>query len=249
MPKGSGLSQELFIGGNDTTGDVGTINNSASPRTTVPVTGINSTSVERVMTRADGLLEFGHYFNDASEQIHAALKGLPRTDVLLMWLMGNSRGDPVQMWSAKQVNYDWTKGSDGSMTGVTRVETNCVPPEWGEILSSVPAGTCGAFGAGSVSATVDSGAATSAGAMAQLQLHNITSGANSAIFVQDSADGCSFATILTFSVVSTGAEPAAERVTKSGTVRRYLRVLQNTGVNVSLSVGLRRGTAQDDTAY
>jgi hypothetical protein len=249
MPKGSGLSQELFIGGNDTTGDVGTINNSASPRTTVPVTGINSTSVERVMTRADGLLEFGHYFNDASEQIHAALKGLPRTDVLLMWLTGNSRGAPVQMFSAKQVNYDWTKGSDGSMTGVTRVETNCVPPEWGEILSSVPAGIDGAYGAGSTSAVTDGGAATSAGAMAQLQLHNITGGANSVVLVQDSADGCSFSTIITFSTVSTGAEPAAERKEVSGTIRRYLRILQNTGTTVSLSVGLRRGTAQDDTAY
>lgn len=136
MAKESGLGQQIYVGGYDLSGDVGVINNAACPRALFEVTAINKSAVERVNGRADGLIDFNSWFNDAALAEHPALKTLPTTDVLVLWATGGSVGDPAMALTAKQANYDGSRGADGSLAFNVAASVNGVAPEWGEMLTS-----------------------------------------------------------------------------------------------------------------
>lgn len=70
-------------------------------------------------------------------------------------------------------------------------------------------------------AGIDHGAQTTNGGVGYLMVPDIAGITNLAVVVQDSADGSSWATILTFAGVT--ADRNAQRVTITGTVRRHTR--------------------------
>ena len=137
MAKSAGLSQGFFAHGYDIGGDVGSLNNVASPRTTLPATGISETAMHRLMGISTGMMEFNPWFNDAAGQAHAALSTLPTTDVVLNWTFGSTVGNVAAGITAKQVNYDWTRGEDGSLSGSVSAESTAgIALEWLQLLTA-----------------------------------------------------------------------------------------------------------------
>ena len=116
MGKISGLGQQLYLGGRDLSGDVGSIDSAGSPTNLLDVTSINKSAVERIYGLRTGQLSFTAFFNDATDAEHDALKGLPTADVLALWLMSTTRGDACAALTAKQIDYDATRNADGSLT-------------------------------------------------------------------------------------------------------------------------------------
>jgi len=245
MAKKSGLGQELYIHGYDLSGDVGSLDSVGSPREQLEVTAINKSARERIYGLADGSLSFNTFFNDATEQEHAALSGLPTADRIICYNMGGTRGDASYCLTAKQVNYDGTRGTDGSLAFTVGAVANGIAPDWCETLT---AGQETHASAGS-STSRDDSAATSAGLIAYLGIVDCDSGTPTVTIQQssDNGSGDAWATVLSFTAVGYASAPTAERVTVSGAVERYLRVTTTgTFSNLDFVVTTRRGTAQDD---
>lgn len=244
MAKKSGLGQGFFAHGFDISGDVGVIDNGASPRDLLDVTGIDKSAHERINGLSDGLLVYTAWFNDAAGQAHFALRGVPTTDVILLWAMSAVIGDKAAGLVAKQMNYDGSRGADGSLTFAVEGRANGTPLEWLDLLtagkithSSATNGT-----------SDDNAVSTADGLIGYLEMVDIASGTPT-ISIEDSVDDAVFVNLVSFAAIADGAEPTAERVTITGTVNRYLRAVSTgTFTNAQFVVATRRGTAQDDVS-
>ncbi len=92
MPKQSGLGDQLFIAGYDIGADINSIGSIATPRTTLPATGITQMANARMFGTRDASAELTSYWNTDAGQVFDALSGLPRTNVDLMYLRGAGVG-------------------------------------------------------------------------------------------------------------------------------------------------------------
>ena len=243
MAKKSGLGQQLFVHGYDLSGDVAAISNASSPRGVLDVTPINASAYERVLGLSDGNLAVTSWFNDATEQEHAAFSELPTTDRIVTWTFGATRGDVAACLVAKQINYDGTRGSDGGLSfSVDTQAASGVSLDWGNTLTTGKE----THSAAAVSGSRDDGATTGYGLVGILQTVDVDSG-TATVSIQQSSDNVTFATILSFVAVAAAAAPTAQRLTLSGAILRYLRVsTSGTFSNCDFCMVTRRGTAQDD---
>ena len=130
MAKQSGLGDNFYLGGYDLSGDVSALTAIRMPSALLDITAINKSAMERIYGLADGELSFTSWFNDAAAQEHVALKGLPRTDVQALYFRGTTLGNPVAALLAKQVNYDATRGADGSLSFAVQCLGQGQPLEW-----------------------------------------------------------------------------------------------------------------------
>lgn len=245
MAKQTGLAQQFYVGGRDISGDVAAIAECSCPRALLDVTAINASARERLNGLADGWIVFNTWFNDAANQEHAALKGLPTADVQVGYWDAATVGQPVAMLTAKQVDYDWVRAADGALKGKVQCLGNGNALEWGEALT---AGMITHASATS-SASKDDTAATTRGIIGQLQIKSIATGTPTMVIQESSDDGVAdpFTAKLSFAAVAAASAPTAERATASGTVERYLRAT-TTGIFTTalFAIAYRRGTAQDD---
>ena len=245
MAKKSGLGQEFYIHGYDLSGDVGSLDGISSPRGVLEITSINKSATERLLGLSDATMGFNTWFNDASAQEHAALSSLVTTDRVVLWAMGGSTGDAACAFPAKQLNYDGSRSTDGSLAFSSDCASDGVAADWCELLTD---GLVTHSSAGSNTSRND-GAATSAGMVAYLQIVTAASGTPTVTIQQSSDNGSSdaWATLASFSAVGYASTPTAERITVSGAVEQYLRVTTTgTFSNAQIIVATRRGTAQDD---
>ena len=245
MAKSSGLGQQFYIAGYDLSGDVGSLSGVGSPRQLLEITSINKSAVERLNGRSDASLSFNTFFNDAAAQEHAALSGLPTADRLVLWGVSGSTGDAACAFPAKQMNYDGSRGADGSLAFSVDVVADGIASDWCELLTD---GKVTHSSAGS-STSRDDWSATSAGLVAHLQIVTAASGTPTVTIQQSSDNGVSdaWATLASFTAGGYASTPTAERITVSGAVERYLRVTTTgTFSNAQFVVATRRGTAQDD---
>lgn len=98
------------------------------------------------------------------------------------------------------------------------------------------------FGGTNTNSSVDNGASTASGWVAQL--HVITNGldGSTTFTIEDSANNSTWATLGTFSTVNS-ATTTAEQITGTGTVDRYVRLSATTGGtsgNIYFAVGFHR---------
>jgi hypothetical protein len=241
MAKSAGLAQKLFHHIYDLSGDVGSIDTWSTAVASLEVTGIDKSAVERIQGLVNGELTFTSYFNDATAAAHAALR-VPTAGAPVTWALGQTVGDVAGMIQGLGVSYDPTRGADGSLTFSVTNESYTTLPVWGVMLTpGLKTDTSAANGA-----TLDQGAQTTAGAEAILHVTSFT-GSNFTATVQDSANGSDWGTLKAFTqVTGTGSE----RVTVSGTVERYVRVISAGTFNpVSFAVSFRRGEATDRVTY
>jgi len=242
MVKGNALGQKMWVGGRDVSGDVGQLNRIATPRGVMLSTGIDKFAIERILLRADGVIDFSAFFNDAAQKSFATFSPLVRTDVIALLAMGSAVGDTAAFMEGKQNNYDGNRDEQGNMEFQIVIEANGQPLNWGVMLSAGE----DTHSSATSSASVDNTSSTANGIRAVLQLREIDSGTPT-FLIEDSPNDSTFATIIAFSAVADGAEPTAERKTATGTVDRHLRVTSTgTFSNADFAIAYERGTANDD---
>jgi len=242
VAKKSGIGGRFYFGGFDLSGDVLTLDTVAGARTVLEVTGLDKSAVERILAKTSGEIGVTVAFNDATGQNHPAYKGLPTTDVIAMYCQSNVVGDAVAMLLSKQINFDWSRGADGSLIGSVQCLSNTAPLEWGTTVIILT--TVSSTGD---SASQDNGGSSSAGAAAVFQC-TAFSGTDYTAILQDSSNNSTFETLISFTQIT--AVNKAERKTVTGTVDRYTRVNHSgTFTSVDVIVAIRRGTSDDADAY
>lgn len=218
--KTSGLGDRLFVGGNDISGDIGSLSSISGSRATLDFTAITQEAFERKHGLRDGSIEFTSYFNPSAGQAHPTLSAMPTSDIIVSYFRGTTVGNPAASLVAKQVGYDPTRGNDGALTLNTSAQANGYGLEWGRQLT---AGLVTVTEAGS-GTTLDLGAATEHGG--QMYLHvtaftgtDITFGVETS---SDDGDSDPYAGLVGLEQTVTGG-PGAWRTSTTADVERYAR--------------------------
>lgn len=183
MTKTAGMGDRLYLSGYDLSGDVGSLSRIAGGPRPLNVTAINASGQERLGGVRDGGMDFMAYFNPDLAKAHARLSTLPSTDVLATYLRGTTLGNPAASCIAKQVNYDPTRGTDGSLTMGVQLLSNGYGIEWGDQLTAGARTDTGA----TAGTAVDFTAGSSFGLQAYLQV-TAFSGTDVTIKIQESSD-------------------------------------------------------------
>jgi hypothetical protein len=228
VAKSTGLGQNLYVGGVDLSGDTGSIDTIHGGPAALDLTGIDKSGHERAGGLYDGELGWTSFFDVVAGQEHPTLSPLPTTDVGLMYVTQLALGGPAGCLVAKQMNYDPTRGSDGSLLFKLQALSNSgvnTALEWAQMLTvGKKTDTAATNGTG-----VDYGAvSTLFGATGWLHVFSVV-GTSITVKIQDSADNITFADVtgLTFAAVAPGGAPQYQRLqTATGaTIRRYVRAI------------------------
>lgn len=218
-----GMGDALWVSGVDISGDVGSLARVGGGPNPGEVTGINSSAMERIGLLRDGGIDFTSWWNPSAGGVHQTLKTLPYADIPATYCRGTVIGSHAASLLAKQVNYDGTRGQDGSLTHTTNAVGDGFGIEWGNLLTAGKRTDVAATnGAG-----VDLGAAPvsySFGLVAYLHVFAFT-GTSVTVAVQDSADNATFATIATFAAATAVGAQRVTTAIPTTTVRRYLRAI------------------------
>lgn len=220
MTKQNGLGDNCYVGGYDLSGDIGALNSIRGGNSPLTVTGIDKSAVERIGGKRDGGIDFMAFFNDASLRAHPVLSALPRTDTILTYCRGTTLGNPAAAMVAKQVNYDGSRGDDGSLTFTTQAQANAYGLEWGiQVTAGKRTDTTATNGT-----SVDTAASLSFGGQAYLQVFAVT-GTSVTCTIEDSANDADFAAVagLAFTA-ATGITTQRLAISNTSTIRRYVRV-------------------------
>jgi len=224
VTKTSGLGDGLIFGSADMSGDVQQLNSLSTPRSTFDFTGIDKKAMERQTGTVDGLLNMTTFFNPgaAANAAHLVARTLPRTDVQLAYLRGTTLGSPAFCILGKQVNYDPSRGTDGSLTFAVNVPANGSGAEWGDQLT--PGSRTDVAATPTPTAVDLTTVSTAFGWQAYLFVQAFT-GTSVTATIQDSADNATFAT-LTGAAFTAATAAGVQRLQggRTATVRRYLRV-------------------------
>jgi len=228
MAKSSGLGDLLYVDGVDLSGDVGVVDQLASPVIVLDVTGINKSAFERIAGKRDGTVKFTPFWNNAIGQEHSVLSTLPRTDRLLTYLHGAVIGGSAAALLGKQVDFDWKRDNTGALTGNVDAQGNGFGLEWGNQLTAGfrtdTAATNGTAWNGTAS--------TSFGFQTYLHVTSFA-GTDVTVKLQDSADNVTFADVASGAFPQiTGATtvPFGARLAVGGTatLRQYVRATTTT---------------------
>ena len=183
MGKQGGLGDRLLVAGYDLSGDIGSLGRIGGGPAPLEVTGIDKSAMERIGGLRDGAIEFSAWFNPATGRAHPRLSPLPVADRALSYLRGTALGGHAACLIGKQINYDGSRGDDGSFTLEVQALANGFGLEWGvQHTAGVRADTAATNGA-----SVDGGAATEFGLQAYLQVTAFT-GTSFTVKLQQSAD-------------------------------------------------------------
>lgn len=234
MAKTHGLGDNLYVEGYNLSGDIGSLSRIGGGQAPIEVTGIDKSAYERLTGKRDGAIEFMAFFNPAASQAHPRLSTLPTTDVMLTYARGTTLGNPAACMIGKQVNYDGTRGEDGSFTLNVSAVANGYGLDWGQQLTAgQKTDTTATNGTG-----VDFLAATSFGWEAYLQVFSFT-GTSVTVTLEDSANNSAFASF-TGSAFTAATGITTQRLQSSSataTVRQYVRaVTSGTFSNAVFSV-------------
>jgi hypothetical protein len=223
VAKESGLGDALWVSGVDLSGDIGSLGRVGGGPALGEVTGIDKLAFERIGLVRDGGIDFNSWWNPTGA--HQTLRALPTTDTLVTYCRSTVQGAHAASEVAKQVNYDGTRGADGSLTHAVNSVSNGYGVEWGNILTNPGKRTDTV--ATSPATGVDLGAVPASysfGLAAYLHVFAFT-GTSVTVAVQDSADNSAFSTIATFAAASAVGWQRVTTATATTTVRRYLRVI------------------------
>jgi hypothetical protein len=228
MVKQSGLGDALFAAGYDLSGDIGSLGKIAGGPSTLDVTGIDKSAMERVGGRRDGGIDFTAFFNPASDQAHPRLSALPTTDQIVTYCRGTALGSPAAACVAKQIDYAGTRGDDGGFTFAVQAQANGYGLEWGQQHTAGKRTDASAANG----TPVDYGAVGLAfGLQAYLHVFSVGSGTVTVKLQESSDNGADAYTDVAGGGFAAATGITSERIATSPTlsVERYLRVT-TTGV-------------------
>ena len=228
MAKQSGLGDNLYVGGNDLSGDTGSIQTIGGGPALLEIPGIDKSAMERIGGLRTGVVDWLSWFNVAALSAHPVLSALPTADVIVSYFRGTVLGGQAAGMTAKQVNYDPTRGADGSLSMGVQAVSNGFGIEWGNSLTAgKKADTGAANGTG-----VDLSASTAFGLQAYLHVFSFT-GTDATIKIQESSDdasGDAYADVVGGGFAAISSAPTTERIaTATGlTVEQWLRAITTT---------------------
>jgi hypothetical protein len=223
VSKQAGLGMAYFFGGYDLSGDTQSFAKISGGPALIDVTAISEQAYERLGGERDGGIDWVSFFNATGA--HVPLSALPAADLIGTVMVGPlAVGCPAASCNGKQLNYDPTRGNDGSLTLAVSEQSNGFGLEWGVALTAGKRTDTAATNG----ASVDFGAASpSFGAQAYLQAFAFT-GTDATVKLQDSADNTTFADVAggAFTQI-TGGVPLAQRIATAGNlqIRRYVRAV------------------------
>jgi hypothetical protein len=227
VAKQSGLGDNCFVAGYDLSGDVGSLSKIGGGPKPLVVTAINKSAFERIGGIRDGGLEYMAFFNDATGQAHPRLSTLPRTDQIVTYCRGTTLGNPAAACVAKQLNYDGTRGADGSFTFTVQALANAYGLEWGRQLTAGKRTDTAATNG----TPVDFTASSAFGLQAYLHVTSFV-GTDATIKIQESSDNGAdaYADVTGGGFTQVTSGPTSQRIATSAvlSVERYLRVVTTT---------------------
>ncbi|WP_405611366.1 hypothetical protein [Streptomyces sp. NBC_01508] len=253
MAKQSGLGDQLWISGQDVSGDIGAVNKIAGGPAVIDVTPINAYAMARIGGLRDGGIDYSAFWNPTNgvgqpKSAHAVLSPLPTTDVIMTYVRGATLGGPVACLNAKQLNYDGTRGDDGAMNFAGATQGNGYGLEWClGLTAGQRTDTAGANGDG-----VDFGTGPTAfGLQAYLHVFAFT-GTSVTVKLQQSSDngvGDAWTDITGGGFTAATAGGAAQRIqtARGQTVERYLRAVSTgTFTNAVFAVAVNRNPVETE---
>lgn len=220
MSKQGGLGDLLLLGGFNASGDINSIGNVGGGPAALPFTDITQSGMARQGGERDGRTEFMAYFNPTAAMTHDKLAALPTADVVTGYLRGATLGAPGACMVGKQINYDGSRGNDGSFTFNVSSQANGYGLEWGlQLTAGLRTDTAATNGTG-----IDTAASLAFGAQAYLQVNAFT-GTDVTVKIQDSADNVTFADVTGLAFTQITSAPGAQRIAtaNTATIRRYIR--------------------------
>ncbi len=247
MSKQHGLGANLYVGAYNLSGDTGSLDTIGGGPAALDLTAIDQLAYDRLGGVKDGRMDWTSFFNKAAGRAHPVLSALPRTSVVTSYCHRATLGAEAASMVGKQVNYDPTRGNDGTLTMKINAQvSDGFPLEWGRLLTAgVRTDVAATNGA-----TVDDGVLTGTtlfGLSAYLHVFAFT-GTSATIKIQDSTNDSVWADV---PAATFGAQTAigASRVQSAATeaVDRYLRVITTgtfTVCNFAVTVHRRRTAAE-----
>lgn len=220
MAKASGIGARLLVDGTDISGDVGSVQAIRGGPALLEVPAINQDGMARIGGIYSGEISFNSWWDTVVGASHDVLSDLPLTDRHVIYLHRNTFGEAAAAVVAKQVNYDPTRGQDGSLAASVQALSTGSPLDWCELLTA----GIQTFAAAASGTGIDNAAQSLFGAAAYLQAVSIASG-TATVAVQDSADGAAWANVagLAFTAVAAKGVQRLETA-RNATIRRHLRV-------------------------
>ena len=223
MAKQAGMGDNLYVDGIDLSGDVGSLSRIGGGPSPLDVTGINQSAFDRLGGLRDGGIDFTAFFNPAEDTgAHVNLSTLPRTDRIVTYCRGTALGGQGAALIGKQINYDPTRGADGSLTIGVQAVANGFGLEWGnQLTAGIDTLTEADDGTG-----VDFGVETDLGLQAYLHVFAFT-GTSATVTIEDSDDdGTDPYAAVTGAAFTAASAIGAQRIqtARDENVKQWLRV-------------------------
>lgn len=222
--KTAGMGDNFYIAGVDLSGDVNALSSIHGGPAALDFTTINLSAFARQGGLRDGGIDFTSLFDPYSPGVPAGQFLLPLTDQIASYFRGTAIGNDCASMVSKQVNWDPTRGTDGSFIFSESLQSNGFGLEWGTQLTPGirTDGSATAAGPGN---SFDTGGSLAFGAQMYVHLFAFA-GTSVTISVWDSADNITFAAVASLTTAALSSAPQAARVTiaNNATVRRYLAV-------------------------
>ncbi len=225
MPKTTGLGDAYYLDGTDLSGDTQAVPTIHGGPAALDMTAISNLAYVRQGGLRDGGIDWTSYFNPGAGLTHAKLSALPTADVICSYFNQPLIGNPAASMVGKQVNYDPTRGTDGSLTFAVSAQANGFGLEWGQQLTPGRRVDGAATAAGPAN-SLDTLAPAAFGASMYVHLFAF-SGTSVTIKLQDSSDNITFTDVAGTSLTTLALTvPGAVRVTvpNTTTLRRYIAI-------------------------
>jgi hypothetical protein len=224
MAKQGGMGDNLYIGGYELGGDIMTIQRIGGGPAPWDATDITLSSVARLGLNRDGTIDATTFFNKAAGRAHPRLSLLPQTDAIVTYCRSTVLGAPAAALVSKQINYDASRGADGSLTFTVQSQANGYGLEWGI------QGTAGTRTdtTATVGSAVDQGSASPGAFGLQMYVHlTAFTGTSVTIKLQESSDnaGDAYADVVGATTGALSAIGQSRVATGAIAIERYIKVV------------------------
>lgn len=219
MAKQSGLGDNFYVAGFDLSGDVNSVDQISGGPNPLDFTTINKSANVRQGALRSGEMDFTTFLDPTVA--HLALKGLPTADVIMTYARGTALGGDAACCNAKQVGYDPTRATDGSILLKVTGQSNSFGLEWGKQLTA----GLRTDSAATIGAAWDDGAPSSFGGQAYFQLVAFT-GTSVTIDIQHATtSGGTYASTGLTSQAFTGIGAQRVAIANNVTIDEFLKVV------------------------
>lgn len=228
MAKTNGLGMQFYVAGYALGEDTREFAEIGGGPVALDYTPVTKSAMVRLGGQKDGRLNWVSYFSPDTGEAHEVLSTLPTSDRIATTCVGTTQGSPAASIYGRQINYDPTRATDGSLTVAVNIQGDGFGLDWGELYTAAPRTDTSATNGTSV----DGSAASAFGLQAYLHVLAFT-GTDATVKIQSSSDdgaGDAWADVTGGAFTQITAGPTSERIqtARDAAIERYLRVVTTT---------------------